>query len=244
MNNQKDTEMKNIVGLIRVSTNKQQDGMEIQKKNMLELAKLKGFIITDFVNEENISGGKINRQAINELMIDIKAGKVERLVVNSVTRMGRTLVENVTLIDICEKNNVVINTNIENIDTSNAGGMMQLKIYTIFAQEELKRIKNRITRTIKHKKDRGIKYNGSTAYGLFEKNGLLHEDVFEMKIVRNMKNLNSRGWGFQKIATKMNRLDIPTKQHGEKGWSYNQVKRAIDFHYTNKDKVDYIRASK
>ena len=96
MNNQKDTEMKNIVGLIRVSTNKQQDGMEIQKKNMLELAKLKGFIITDFVNEENISGGKINRQAINELMIDIKAGKVERLVVNSVTRMGRTLVENVT----------------------------------------------------------------------------------------------------------------------------------------------------
>ena len=103
---------------------------------MLELAKLKGFIITDFVNEENISGGKINRQAINELMIDIKAGKVERLVVNSVTRMGRTLVENVTLIDICEKNNVVINTNIENIDTSNAGGMMQLKIYTILCMKE------------------------------------------------------------------------------------------------------------
>ena len=143
MNNQKDIEMKKTIGLIRVSTNKQKDGMTVQKKNMIELSKRNSFTITDWVNEESISGGKINREAINTLTIQIKNNEVERLVVSSVTRMGRTLVENVKLIDLCEKNNVIINTYEENINTENAGGMMQLKLYTIFAQEELNRIQRR-----------------------------------------------------------------------------------------------------
>ena len=189
MKNQKDIEMRKTIGLIRVSTNKQKDGMTVQKKNMTELAKRNNFTITDWVNEENISGGKINREAINNLMIDIKNNEIKRLVVSSVTRMGRTLVENVKLIDLCEKNNVIINTYEENINTENSGGTLQLKLYTIFAQEELSRIQRRIKRTIKLKKDNGLKYNGSVAYGLYEKNGVLHEDEFEMKIVKNIKNI-------------------------------------------------------
>ena len=153
MKNQKDIEMRKTIGLIRVSTNKQKDGMTVQKKNMTELAKRNNFTITDWVNEENISGGKINREAINNLMIDIKNNEIKRLVVSSVTRMGRTLVENVKLIDLCEKNNVIINTYEENINTENSGGTLQLKLYTIFAQEELSRIQRRIKRTIKLKKD-------------------------------------------------------------------------------------------
>ena len=236
--------MKKTIAIIRVSTNKQSDGLEIQRKRIVKYAKLNSFVVDTFISEENVSGGNTNRHAIKELTELIERGEVGRLVVNSVSRMGRTLVENVMLIDLCEKNNVIINTLVENINTENSGGMLQLKLYTIFAQEELKRIKERINRTIKHKKNRGVKYNGSLAYGLFEKNGLLHEDVYEMKQVRNMKNLLSRGYGFHLIAKRMNNNEIPTKQHGEKGWSYNQVKRVIDFHYNNTDVVDYVRASK
>ncbi len=234
--------MRKTIGLIRVSTNKQKDGMTVQKKNMTELAKRNNFTITDWVNEENISGGKINREAINNLMIDIKNNEIKRLVVSSVTRMGRTLVENVKLIDLCEKNNVIINTYEENINTENSGGTLQLKLYTIFAQEELSRIQRRIKRTIKLKKDNGLKYNGSVAYGLYEKNGVLHEDEFEMKIVRNMKNLKSRGWSYYKIAMNLNENDIPTKTRSKKGWAGEQVKRTINYHYNNSDAVEYVRA--
>ncbi len=234
--------MRKTIGLIRVSTNKQKDGMTVQKKNMNELAKRNNFTITDWVNEENISGGKINREAINNLMIQIKNNEVKRLVVSSVTRMGRTLVENVKLIDLCEKNNVIINTYEENINTENSGGMMQLKLYTIFAQEELNRIQRRIKRTIKLKKNNGLKYNGSVAYGLFEKNGVLHEDEFEMKIVRNMKNLKSRGWSYYKIAMNLNDNDIPTKTRSDKGWAGEQVKRTLNYHYNNSDVVEYVKA--
>tara|TARA_R110002110_G_scaffold322116_1_gene534484 strand:+ start:66 stop:794 length:729 start_codon:yes stop_codon:yes gene_type:complete len=242
MNNQKDTDMKKTIGLMRVSTNKQKDGMEVQKRSMLDLAKRNDFKITDFISEENVSGGRINREAINNLKVSIKNNEVERLVVNSVSRMGRTLVENVMLIDLCEKNNVVINTCEENINTENSGGMMQLKLYTIFAQEELARIRRRIKRTIKLKKGNGLKYNGSIAYGLFAKNGVLHADEFEMKIVRNMKNLKSRGWSNYKIAKKMNENEIPTKTNSEKGWVGETIKRTLEFHYNSKDEVKFINA--
>jgi site-specific DNA recombinase len=242
MNKQKDIEMRKTIGLVRVSTNKQKDGMTVQKKNMTELAKRNDFTITEWVNEENISGGKINREAISNLMVQIANNEIERLVVSSVTRMGRTLVENVKLIDLCEKNNVIINTYEENINTENSGGTLQLKLYTIFAQEELSRIQRRIKRTIKLKKDNGLKYNGSVAYGLYEKNGVLHEDEFEMKIVRNMKNLKTRGWSYYKIAMNLNDNDIPTKTRSKKGWAGEQVKRTINYHYNNSDVVEYVRA--
>ena len=57
------------------------------------------------------------------------------------------------------------------------------------------------------------------------------EDAFEIKIVRNMKNLRSRGWSWYKIMKKLNNNDIPTKMNGEKGWSINQVKNVYDYHY-------------
>ena len=39
-----------------------------------------------------------------------------------------------------------------------------------------------------------------------------YEDEYEMKIVRNMKNLRSRGWTWYKIMMKLNTNNIPTKK--------------------------------
>jgi len=154
--------------------------------------------------------------------------------------MGRTLLENVEIIELSRKNNVNIFTYEERIDTRNAGGWIQLELYSVFAKDELHKIQNRIRRTIKKKKEAGIKYNGNVMYGLYEKEGILYEDEYERKIVSNIKNLHSRGWKFSKIAQKLNREGIQTKQRGEKGWSYIQVKRVYDYWYNTEDKVGYV----
>ena len=69
---------------------------------------------------------------------------------------------------------------------------------------------------------------------------MLYEDDFERKIVKNIKNLHSRGWGYHKIAMKLNKEGIQTKQRGEKGWSYNQVKRVYDYWYNQEATVGYV----
>ena len=76
-----------------------------------------------------------------------------------------------------------------------------------------------------------MKYNGRVAYGYYDKNGILHEDEFEMKIVRNMKNLKSRGHSFYSIAKKLNENSIDTKERGNNGWTTQQVKNTLNYHY-------------
>ena len=232
--------MNKILGVLRVSTNKQRDGYEIQRANLLELSKIHSLKITDWIAEEGVSGSDLNRDGYVVLKQMIESGKVDCVFYSSVTRMGRTLLENVEIIELSRKNNVNIFTYEERIDTRNAGGWIQLELYSVFAKDELHKIQNRIRRTIKKKKEAGIKYNGNVMYGLYEKEGILYEDEYERKIVSNIKNLHSRGWKFSKIAQKLNREGIQTKQRGEKGWSYIQVKRVYDYWYNTEDKVGYV----
>ena len=125
----------------------------------------------------------------------------------------------------------------EGIDTSNMGGRMQAKMMAVWAEEELIQMKERIKDAIRYKKKNGLKYNGTPAYGTYVKNGVLYEDDFEMKIVRNIKNLKSRGWSWYKIAKKLTEEDIPTKMKTGKGWHINQVKQVYRFHYENETPV-------
>ena len=232
--------MKKVIGVLRVSTDKQRDGYDIQKENLNKLSQQYGIKITDWIAEESVSGSNVKRDGYVKLKTMIEAGEVDSVFYNSVTRMGRTLLENVEIIELSRKNDVMIFTKEENIDTRNRGGWIQLELYSVFAKEELYRIQNRIRRTIKKKKAAGIKYNANVMYGLYEKDGVLYEDDFERKIVKNIKNLHSRGWGYHKIAMKLNKEGIQTKQRGEKGWSYNQVKRVYDYWYNQEATVGYV----
>ena len=232
--------MKKVIGVLRVSTDKQRDGYDIQKENLSKLSQSYGIKITDWIAEESVSGSNVKRDGYVKLKSMIEAGEVDSVFYNSVTRMGRTLLENVEIIELSRKNDVMIFTKEENIDTRNRGEWIQLELYSVFAKEELYRIQNRIRRTIKKKKAAGIKYNANVMYGLYEKDGVLYEDDFERKIVKNIKNLHSRGWGYHKIAMKLNKEGIQTKQRGEKGWSYNQVKRVYDYWYNQEATVGYV----
>ena len=121
-------------------------------------------------------------------------------------------------------------------DTRTAGGRMSVKMRAVIYEEELIGIRENIKEVMRYKKTNGIKYNGRMAYGVYDKNGVLYEDEFEMRIVRNMKNLRSRGWSWYKICKNLNENAIPTKENGAKGWTINQVKNVYHFHYENKNK--------
>ena len=126
-------------------------------------------------------------------------------------------------------------------DTRTPGGRMAVKMRAIIYEEELINIRTRIKEVIRFKKKNGLKYNGHLAYGVYSKNGVLYEDEFEMKIVRNMKNLRTRGWTWYKIMKRLNENEIPSKEHGETGWSINQIKRVFDFHYNSETQALLLR---
>ena len=99
-------------------------------------------------------------------------------------------------------------------------------------------IRENIRQVIRYKKKNGLKYNGRTAYGYYDKNGILYEDEFEMKIVKNIKNLKTRGHSWYSIAKRLNNHGIDTKERGEKGWRGQQVKNVYNYHYGDGVKVE------
>ena len=223
--------MNNIIGFVRTSTMKQANSIKLQRDSIETFAKDRNLQLVDIIEEEGISGNKINRAGFDTLLQLVKMNKVDGVICYWLSRAGRSAVMVLELINSCLKNNVTLISIKEGIDTSTPGGRMMAKFYAVLAEEELITIQERIKGVIRHKKRNGLQYNGTPAYGTYVKNGLLYEDEFEIKIVRNVKNLRSRGWSWYKIMKKLNNNDIPTKMNGEKGWSINQVKNVYDYHY-------------
>ena len=223
--------MNNIIGFVRTSTMKQGNSIKLQRDSIEAFAKDRNLQLIDIIEEEGISGDKLNRAGFDTLLQLVKMKKVDGVVCYWLSRAGRNAVRVLELINSCLDNNVALMSVKEGIDTSTSGGRIQAKFMAIIAEEELLTIKERIKGVIRHKKGNGLQYNGTPAYGTYVKNGLLYEDAFEIKIVRNVKNLRSRGWSWYKIMKKLNNNDIPTKMNGEKGWSINQVKNVYDYHY-------------
>ena len=223
--------MNNIIGFVRTSTMKQGNSIKLQREKIKEYAKDRNLQLVDIIEEEGVSGDKLNRAGYDTIMDMVNNKRVDGVVCYWLSRAGRNAVRVLQLINSCLENNVILMSVKEGIDTSTSGGRMMAKFYAVLAEEELITIRERIKGVIRHKKRNGLQYNGTPAYGTYVKNGLLYEDEFEIKIVRNMKNLRSRGWSWYKIMKQMNFRDIPTKMNGEHGWSINQVKNVYDYHY-------------
>ncbi len=223
--------MNNIIGFVRTSTMKQGNSIKLQREQIERYAKDKGLQLVDIVEEEGVSGDKLNRAGFDTIMDMVNNKRVDGVVCYWLSRAGRNAVRVLELINSCLEHNVALMSVKEGIDTSTSGGRIQAKFMAVIAEEELLTIKERIKGVIRHKKGNGLQYNGTPAYGTYIKNGLLYEDEFEIKIVRNIKNLRSRGWSWYKIMKRLNENDIPTKNNGANGWSINQVKNVFNYHY-------------
>jgi len=223
--------MNKVVGYIRTSTTKQNISIRKQKQSIKDYCRKEELELIEIINEEGISGSKVHRDGFEKLMDMVKAGKMDGIICMWVSRVGRKAWETIRFINDTLERDIALISLKEGIDTRTPGGRMQANMMAVWAEGELDQIRERIRDAIRYKKANGLKYNGTPAYGTYVKNGLIYEDDFEMKIVRNIKNQRTRGWSWYKIMKRLNELDIPTKMRTGKGWTINQIKQVYRFHY-------------
>jgi len=221
------------IGYIRVSTSKQKLSISNQISEIKKWSKTNKDKVSliDIIQDEGISGDALVRNGFDKMVAMIENKEIDGVVCLNLSRIGRKAAQTLELINKCLDKDVALIDLQDGTDTRTAGGRMSVKMRAVIYEEELFRIRENIRSVIRYKKDNGLKYNGRVAYGLYDKNGVLHEDDFEMKIVRNMKNLKSRGHSLYSIAKKLNENDIDTKERGSNGWSTQQVKNTLKYHY-------------
>jgi len=230
---------------VRVSTDEQaKEGYSIRA----QIDKLKSYIqIKDWdyykvYADEGISGKNIvDRPAINELIADIKAGRVNNVLVYKIDRLTRSTRDLIDLTDIFRENNCAFNSLMESIDTRTASGRMFLKIIGIFAEFERENIIERITLACEKKVKEGYALGSAKAsYGYDKTVGEKIQTINteEAEIVRQIYSMYIDGnMSYNAIARNLNHRNIKSKQ----GYTWSHM--AVRYVLTNPNYIGKVRYS-
>lgn len=115
--------------------------------------------------DKGYSGKNIDRPAFQEMLSDIKAGKVNRVIVYRLDRISRSVLDFANLIELFQKNRVDFVSTMEKFDTSTPIGKAMLMIVMIFAQLERETIQQRVIDAYSSRSKRGFYMGGRVPFG-------------------------------------------------------------------------------
>jgi site-specific DNA recombinase len=172
--------------------------------------------LPDHYDDGGYSGGNMDRPALQRLLADIEAGRVDCVVVYKVDRLSRFLLDFARILETFEEHNVSFVSVTQQFNTATSMGRLILNVLLSFAQFEREMISERTRDKIAATRRKG-KWSGGMP--------LLGYDVVDTKLVVNepeaeqvrqifdlyleyralllvVKELNRRGWTTKRWTTK------------------------------------------
>ena len=116
-------------------------------------------------SDKGYSGKNIDRPAFKELLCDIEAGKVRRVIVYRLDRISRSVLDFANVIDVFQKHRVDFVSTMEKFDTGTPIGKAMLMIVMIFAQLERETIQQRVIDAYASRSKRGFYMGGRIPFG-------------------------------------------------------------------------------
>ncbi|MCI9280218.1 MAG: recombinase family protein [Bacilli bacterium] len=136
-----------VVGLYpRVSTEDQfRNGhsLDEQKERMLKLCDYKNYEVYKVYEDAGISAKNMNRPAFQEMIQDIKDGKINKIIVYKLDRLTRSIKDLEEICTLLEENDCSLESMCEDINTSTVNGKFFIRMLTILAQLEIERTSER-----------------------------------------------------------------------------------------------------
>jgi len=124
------------------------------------------------------SGSSIERPALRQLLEDIKAGKVNIIVVYKIDRLTRSLADFAKLVEVFDQYNVSFVSVTQSFNTTTSMGRLTLNVLLSFAQFEREVIGERIRDKVAASKKKGMWLGGCPPLGY---------DIIEKKLIVNEK---------------------------------------------------------
>ena len=108
---------------------------------------------------EHESGAKVTRPQLDAMMSEIRTGKVARVVVYKLDRLGRSLTHLALILDELQRMGVSLICTSQGIDTSgdNPAGRLQLGVLMAVAEFERSLIRERVNAGLRAAKARGVR---------------------------------------------------------------------------------------
>jgi DNA invertase Pin-like site-specific DNA recombinase len=130
------------------------------------------------------SGGSLERPALQRLLADVKADKIDMIVIYKIDRLTRSLLDFSQLIRVLDEHHCSFVAVTQNFNTYDSMGRLTLNILLSFAQFERELDSERIRDKIKASKQKGIWMGGAVPLGYEVKDRKLEIVDEEAKIVK------------------------------------------------------------
>lgn len=109
---------------------------------------------------EGISGANLERPALPKLMDDVRAGKIDIIVVYKIDRLTRSLTDFAKLVEVFDTQSVSFVSITQSFNTTTSMGRLTLNVLLSFAQFEREVIGERVRDKIAASKKKGIWVGG------------------------------------------------------------------------------------
>lgn len=166
------------------------------------------------------SGGNIERPGIQKLLEDIKAGKIDIIVVYKIDRLTRSLMDFAKLVELFDKHQVTFVSVTQSFNTTTSMGRLTLNVLLSFAQFEREVTGERIRDKIAASKKKGIWMGGPVplGYDLKDRNLLINER--EAGLVQKIFNL------YLKIRSVVRLIEV-LNHDGDRTKAGNEFRRGM-----------------
>ena len=133
-------------------------------------------LVPDYYDDGGISGGTLERPALQRLLRDIEADRIDVVVVYKIDRLSRSLMDFAKLVQAFDEHQVTFVSVTQSFNTTTSMGRLTLNILLSFAQYEREIIGERVRDKIAASKARGMWMGGPVPLGY---------DVRDRKLVVN-----------------------------------------------------------
>jgi site-specific DNA recombinase len=213
------------IGYIRVSTDKQVIGPEVQREAIT--SKFGPDVI--WFEDIGVSGSKTlaNRPALGRAIVELKPG--DSLAVYRLDRVARDLMTQLVVEDQVKKAGAkLISCAGEGTEHEGPEAKLFRSILGAMAEFERELIRARVCATMALKKSRGEKLGGVSPFGFNSQDGKLVSNLEEQGVIDQIMKYRSEGIAIRPIVKRLNESGIKTKTG--KNWNIRQIQMLIKRH--------------
>jgi DNA invertase Pin-like site-specific DNA recombinase len=143
-------------------------------------------LLPDRYDDGGFSGSNLERPALQQLIADIEARRVDVVVVYKIDRLSRALMDFAKLVEVFDRNDVTFVSVTQSFNTTTSMGRLTLNILLSFAQFEREVIGERIRDKFRASRSRGMWMGGHPPLGYDVKDRKLIVNEAEAAIVRTV----------------------------------------------------------
>ena len=150
-------------------------------------------LVPDHYDDGGFSGGTLERPALQRLLRDIEAKRIDTVIVYKIDRLSRSLMDFARLVEVFDQNSVTFVSVTQAFSTVTAMGKLTLNILLSFAQFERELTGERIRDKFAASRRKGIWMGGWAPLGYDIKARKLIVNETEAKLVRSIFRRFARG---------------------------------------------------